>query len=153
MAINYDAFTKLQIGMLISRKDQPLDGRLIVEEESQIINTPFPYVGLIVYSKKEDKYYKIKTLKNGFDLIDQDTFEPTGKPYPTLQELANANGLNVPTMVEWVDYGTAEDVFAGEYEEIPFDKIGDCNYIIVADEATRDAFVNVSLAASSVTIM
>ena len=32
MAIDYDVFTKLQIGMLISRKDQPLDGRLIVEE-------------------------------------------------------------------------------------------------------------------------
>ena len=130
MAINYDAFTKLQIGMLISRKDQPLDGRLIVEEESQIINIPFPYVGLIVYSKKEDKYYKIKTLKNGFDLIDQDTFEPTGKPYPTLQELANANGLNAPTMVEWVDYVVAKEVFTDEYEELPFDKIGDCNYII-----------------------
>ena len=55
MAINYDAFTKLQVGMLISKKDRPLDGRLIVEEESQIINIPFPYVGLIVYSKKEDK--------------------------------------------------------------------------------------------------
>ena len=80
MAIDYDVFTKLQIGMLISRKDQPLDGRLIVEEESQIKYIPFPYIGLILYSKKEDKYFKIKTLKNGFDLIDQDTFELTSQP-------------------------------------------------------------------------
>ena len=70
MTIDYDVFTKLQIGMLISRKDQPLDGRLIVEEACQIKYIPFPYVGLIVYSKKEDKYYKIKTLKDGFDLMD-----------------------------------------------------------------------------------
>ena len=41
MAINYDAFTKLQVGMLISKKDRPLDGRLIVEEESQIKYIPF----------------------------------------------------------------------------------------------------------------
>ena len=45
MAINYDYFTKVQISMLISSKDQPLDGRLIVEEESQISNIPFPYIG------------------------------------------------------------------------------------------------------------
>ena len=45
MAINYDLFTKVQISMLISSKDQPLDGRLIVEDESQISNIPFPYIG------------------------------------------------------------------------------------------------------------
>ena len=80
MAINYDAFTKLQVGMLISKKDRPLDGRLIVEEESQISNIPFPYAGLIVYSKKEDKYYKIKTLKDGLNLMDLSTFKLAGKP-------------------------------------------------------------------------
>ena len=94
MAINYDAFTKLQVGMLISKKDRPLDGRLIVEEESQIKYIPFSYIGLIVYSKKEDKYFKIKTLKNGFFLIDQDTFDQTGNAYLTLYELAAAKGMD-----------------------------------------------------------
>ena len=51
MAINYDYFTKVQVGMLIPNKDKPLDGRLIVEKESEISNIPFPYIGLIVYSK------------------------------------------------------------------------------------------------------
>ena len=142
MAINYDYFTKIQISMLISSKDQPLDGRLIVEEESQIKYIPFPYIGLIVYSKKEDKYFKIKTLKSGFFLIDQDSFEQTGNPYPTLNELAAANSMNPSNMTEWVDYEIAKEVFADEYEELPFDKTGDCNYITVADEVTRDAFTN-----------
>ena len=62
MAINYDYFTKIQISMLISSKDQPLDCRLVVEEESQISNIPFPYIGLIVYPENEDNSLKIKTL-------------------------------------------------------------------------------------------
>ena len=103
MAINYDAFTKLQVGMLISKKDRPLDGRLIVEEESQIKYIPFPYIGLILYSKKEDKYFKIKTLKIGFILLDKDTLEQTGNLYPTLNELAAANSMDSSTMTEWVD--------------------------------------------------
>ena len=86
MAINYDYFTKIQVGMFIPNKDQPLDGRLIVEEESQIKYIPYPYIGLIVYTKKEDKYFKINTIKKGFILRDQTSFAQVGKVYPTLNE-------------------------------------------------------------------
>ena len=142
MAIDYNRFTKVQVGMRIPNKDRALDGRLIVEEESQIKYIPYPYIGLIVYAKKEDKYFAIKTLKIGFILLDKDTLEQTGNLYPTLNELAAANSMDSSTMTEWDDYEVVDDALADIYEEIPFDKIGDCNYIIVADEATRDAFTN-----------
>ena len=142
MAINYDRFTQVQASMFVPNEDKALDGRIVVEEESQIDHILYPYLGMIVYAQKEDKYFKIKALKGGFALIDPVTLDQTGNPYVTLQELADANGLNISTMVEWVDYVTVANCFEDGYEEIPFDKIGDCNYIIVANEAARDMFAN-----------
>ena len=142
MAIDYNRFTKVQAGMYVTNEDKALDGRIVVEEESQIDHIVYPYLGMIVYAKKEDKYFKINTLKGGYSLIDQDTFERVGNLYPILDELAAANGMDISLMEEWVNYEPVDKCFVDEYEELPFDKIGDCNYIIVADEATRDTFTN-----------
>ena len=114
MAIDYNRFTQVQAGMYVPNEDKALDGRIVIEEESQIDHIVYPYLGMIVYAKKEDKYFKINTLKGGYSLIDQDTFERVGNLYPTLNELAAANSMNPSTMVEWDDYEPIKECFADE---------------------------------------
>ena len=48
MAINYDRFTQVQAGMFVPNEDKALDGRIVVEEESQIDHILCPYLGMIV---------------------------------------------------------------------------------------------------------
>ena len=47
-----------------STADTPMDLRTRVQTIDDIYNIELPYVGMIVYVIDEDKYYKIKTLKN-----------------------------------------------------------------------------------------
>ena len=135
--INYNKYTKMPNPLLISTYNLPLDGRLIVNNENELMDIFRPYVGLMVYSKDDNKYYSIKTLANGYTGFNAD-FEPT-KTYKTLAELAAGEGKIEANLVEDVDYTIDADCFVETYEELPFDKIGKCNYHIVADESTRDA--------------
>ena len=48
MAIDYNRFIKVQAGMYVPTKDKALDGRIIVEEESQIDHIVYPYLGMII---------------------------------------------------------------------------------------------------------
>lgn len=134
--INYNQYPKLPKPLLIDKFNLPLDGRLIVENESELMDIPKPYVGLIVYSQTDNKYYSIKTLAKGYTGIDED-FNFT-KTYKTLAELAAGEGKIEADLVENEDYSIDADCFVETYEELPFDKIGKCNYHIVADEAARD---------------
>ena len=60
-------FTKNTIvtagGITPASVDTPGDTRTRVETENDILNIPNPYVGMIVYVRDTDKYFKIKTLK------------------------------------------------------------------------------------------
>ena len=43
MAIDYNRFTQVQVGMYVLILDKSLDGRIIVEEESQIDHIVYSY--------------------------------------------------------------------------------------------------------------
>ena len=43
MAIDYNDFTQVQAGMYVPIKDKALDGRIVVEEESQIDHIVYSY--------------------------------------------------------------------------------------------------------------
>lgn len=134
--INYNQYPKMPKPLLIDNFNLPLDGRLIVNNESELMDIFKPYAGLIVYSQTDNKYYSIKTLAKGYTGIDED-FNYT-KTYKTLSELATGEGKIEANLVEDVDYSINDNCFVETYEELPFDKIGKCNYHIVADESTRD---------------
>lgn len=134
--INYNQYPKLPKPLLIDKFNLPLDGRLIVNSESELMDIFKPYTGLIVYSQTDNKYYSIKTLVKGYTGIDAD-FNFTNT-YRTLAELAAGEGKIEANLVENEDYSIDNNCFVGTYEELPFDKIGKCNYHIVADEATRN---------------
>lgn len=51
-------------GFIPSVANTPLDLRTRVQTINDIYNIELPYVGMLVYVIDEDKYYKIKTLKN-----------------------------------------------------------------------------------------
>lgn len=46
-----------------SGRNKPLDVRTVVNTESEILQIPVPFVGMIVYVKDTEKYYSIKSLK------------------------------------------------------------------------------------------
>ena len=135
--IDYEKITKIPGPYIVDKSNSPVDGRLIVNDESEITDIYMPYIGLIVYSINDKKYFKINTLINGYIGLDAD-LEPT-KIYKTLTELAAGEGKVEANLIDGIDYSLKDDCFVGTYEELPFDKIGKCNYHIVADEATRDA--------------
>ena len=64
MAIDYNRFTQVQAGMYVPNEDKALDGRIVVEEESQIDHIVYPYLGMIVYAKKEDSSYLLFLILN-----------------------------------------------------------------------------------------
>lgn len=41
----------------------PLDARIVVDAESDFANIEMPYVGMIIYTKSDGKYWTVKTLK------------------------------------------------------------------------------------------
>ena len=135
--IDYEKITKIPGPYIVDKMNSPLDGRLIINDENEILDIYRPYVGLIVYSINDKKYFKINTLVNGYIGLDDD-FNLTNT-YKTLAELAAGEGKVESELVQGVNYTISENHYTGLYEELPFDKIGKCNYHIVADESTRDA--------------
>ena len=134
--IDYSKFVHIPTPITINKLNLPLDARLIVSNESEIMDILKPYKGLIVYSQTDNKYYSIKTLVKGYTGIDAE-FNYTNT-YRTLTELATGESKVEANLVENEDYVIEQDCFTGTYEELPFDKIGKCNYHIVADDTTRD---------------
>ena len=51
-------------GLMPSTINTPIDVRTRVETVDDIYNIELPYVGMIVYVIDEDKYYRIKSLKD-----------------------------------------------------------------------------------------
>ena len=138
--IDYSKFVTVPTSLTIGGVNLPLDARLIVNDESELMDILKPYIGLIVYSQTDNKYYSIKTLVKGYTALDED-FNFTNT-YRTLTELAAGEGKIEANLVENEDYSIVANYFVGTYEELPFDKIGKCNYHIVADEATRDTLTD-----------
>ena len=56
--IDYNKITKIPGPYIVDKTNSPLDGRLIINEESEITDIYKPYIGLIVYSKNDNKYFK-----------------------------------------------------------------------------------------------
>ena len=46
------------------KTDTPLDNRVRVETEADILNISKPYLGMIVYAKDTGKHYKVTGLKD-----------------------------------------------------------------------------------------
>ena len=141
--MDYSESVGIQNPLIVKQYNLPLDGRLIINNESEIMDILRPYAGLIVYSINDNKYYKIVTLVKGYVALDIDGNEKE-KEYRTLTELAAGESKNESDLNEYVDYMTYENTFVGTYEELPFDKIGKCNYHIVTDESTRDALTDLT---------
>lgn len=135
--IDYEKITKIPGPYIVDKMNSPLDGRLIINNESEILDIYRPYIGLIVYSTNDKKYFKINTLVDGYIGLDDD-FNFTNT-YKTLAELAAGEGKVESELIKDVNYTISENHYTGSYEELPFDKIGKCNYHIVADESTRNA--------------
>ena len=56
-------------------RNKPLDARTVVNTESEILQIPVPFVGMIVYVKDTDEYYSIKTLKASASGIEDSAVE------------------------------------------------------------------------------
>ena len=69
MAMDYSKFAGLPGGYVVNSADTPLDGRLIVNDITDINEIPMPYIGLMVYVTNEEKYYTIKSLKSSLRFI------------------------------------------------------------------------------------
>ena len=65
MAIDYSLFTSLPGGYTVA-SSIPLDGRTFIENESQMHDIPMPYIGMMVYSAEEDKFFVVKSLADGY---------------------------------------------------------------------------------------
>ena len=135
--MDYSKFVGIPSPLIIKQYNLPLDGRLIVNNEHEIMDIVKPYAGLIVYSINDNKYYTVATLTKGYVALDINGDE-LNKVYRTLTELAASESKNESDLNEFVDYMIYENALVEVYKELPFDKIGKCNYHIVADEATRD---------------
>lgn len=136
--MDYSKFVGIPSPLIIKQYNLPLDGRLIVNSESEIMDIVKPYAGLMVYSINDNKYYTVATLTKGYVALDTEGDEKD-KVHRTLAELAASESKNESDLNEYVDYMIYENALVEVYKELPFDKIGKCNYHIVADESTRDA--------------
>lgn len=110
MATNFNTFTSLNGGYKIGIANTPLDGRTIIESVDEITKIPYPYVGMTIYVKNDNKFYYVKTLANGFATIDE-SWNITGI-YTKLEDVPDYE-----SKIEWVDYMPLENCIVGEYEE------------------------------------
>ena len=141
--MDYSKFVGIPSPLIIKQYNLPLDGRLIVNNESEIMDIVKPYAGLMVYSINDNKYYTVATLTKGYVALDINGDE-LNKVYRTLAELAASESKNESDLNEFIDYMIYENALVEVYKELPFDKIGKCNYHIVADETTRDTLTDLS---------
>lgn len=77
-----------------SGRNKPLDVRTVVNTESEILQIPVPFVGMIVYVKDTEKYYSIKSLKAsaiGIENSAVERYEPL-----TTGNGASGSGAQVP---------------------------------------------------------
>ena len=79
----------------------PLDVRTLIEHENEVGYIPNPFIGLLFYIKDNDKYYVVKSLKNGYQYYDSDQV----LPYQ-------------PSGIAWVDWMIVENAVIDVYEEI-----------------------------------
>ena len=107
MAIDYSSFINLAGGFKGIKANTPLDARFVIEKEADIYGVPFPYIGCMIYAVEEDKFFIVKSIKNGYqDIVTEEVFatQPPGD--------------------EWVDWMIAPDALVKTYEEF---KGGNCN--------------------------
>ena len=69
MAIDYNSFSNFGGGFKVTVSNTPLDCRFVIEKEADIYSVPNPYVGNMIYSIEEDKFFVVKSLKDGFMMI------------------------------------------------------------------------------------
>ena len=100
MAINYSSFVSFPGGFKVETTNTPLDCRSVIEKEADIYNVPLPYIGCIVYSIEDDKFFVVKSLKDGYQIL------ATG-------EITT----NQPSGDEWVDWMGLTDAAVDTYEE------------------------------------
>jgi hypothetical protein len=100
MAINYSSFTNFSGGFKVSVPNTPLDCRFVIEKEADIYNVPLPYVGCIIYAMEEDKFFVVKSVKDGY------------------QDMATgAITAEKPSGEEWIDWTSVSDAALDVYEE------------------------------------
>ena len=107
MAIDYNSFTGFGGGFKVTKTNTPLDCRTVIEKEADIYNIQLPYIGCIIYSIEDDKFFIVKSLKNGY--LDFATGETV---------------INKPAGEEFVDWMIVRGATVGDYEEF---KGGNCN--------------------------
>ena len=100
MAINYNSFTGFAGGFKVTKTNTPLDCRFVIEKEADIHNVPSPYVGCMIYAIEEDKFFVIKSLKDGYQIM------------ATKEIVAEQ-----PAGDEWVDWMVAPKALLDVYEE------------------------------------
>lgn len=125
MATNFKQYTILPLGYRLD-DNLPLDGRTVVDLTADILYIPKPYVGMICFSKEDNKFYKVTSLTSGYGAYDADY--SIGNIYRSVAELEAGEGLTPGTAAEYSEYEVVADAYAGTYEDLKFDKIGDCNY-------------------------
>ena len=100
MAIDYSSFINLAGGFKGIKPNTPIDSRFVVEKEADIYGVPFPYIGCMIYAIEEDKFFVVKSIKDGYqDMVTEEIFatQPPGD--------------------EWVDWMIAPDAAVDTYEE------------------------------------
>ena len=71
---NYDSFMKTIAGFNLTSSNTPLDGRAVVELDSDIKLVPFPYIGQLIYSRESKGFFIVKSLKDGWQDVQTGEF-------------------------------------------------------------------------------
>lgn len=140
MSTDFDKNTIITTGGIRpSVTDMPGDMRTRIETLDDIYSIPLPYVGMIVYVKDVDTYYKIKTLKakqigpikienslvdtyERYDLkdivINGGDYDITNIPNEELQQmLSNSSLINIEEYVVQTIEVTEEETNNNNYDE------------------------------------
>ena len=71
---NYDGFMKTIAGFNLTSSNTPLDGRTVIELDSDIKLVPFPYIGQLIYSRESKGFFIVKSLKDGWQDVQTGEF-------------------------------------------------------------------------------